>query len=24
MEGMYLVSIFTDEHRIGESAFTLR
>ncbi len=24
IEGMYLVSIYTDEHRIGESAFTLR
>ncbi len=24
MEGEYLVSIFTDEHRIGESAFILR
>ncbi len=24
MEGDYLVSIFTDEHRIGETAFTLR
>ncbi len=23
-EGLYLVSIFTDEHRIGETAFTLR
>ncbi len=24
MEGVYLVSIFTDEHRIGESSFILR
>ncbi len=24
MEGMYLVSVYTDEYRIGETAFTLR